>query len=198
MKWSNIMNRGLAGLVAAIALASTPAAADPAGMYIRKLYFTPPPAEACAEAAQRAGEASRDGLQACSEALEDPETDEEVRVAVLTNRAILYRRAGKLAEAASDCEAALASGQAVPGTIISCGGVYVDAGQPEKAVQVLSSADISAPELQSRLYHNLALAHHDLGAYAEAYDYLEQALAAEPGFAPSAELKTLYRVDETE
>jgi tetratricopeptide (TPR) repeat protein len=198
MKWSNILNKGLAGLAVAFSLASTPAAADPAGMYIRKLYFTPPPAEACAQAAQRAGQASSDGLRACSGALKDPETDEEVRVAVLTNRAILYRRAGRFAEAASDCEEALASGRAVPGTIISCGGVYVDAGQPEKAVQVLSSADIVAPELQSRHYHNLALAHHDLGAYAQAYDYLEKALAAEPGFAPSAELKALYRVVEAE
>ncbi|KCZ64121.1 hypothetical protein L53_06370 [Hyphomonas sp. L-53-1-40] len=198
MKWSNILNKGLAGLAVAFSLASTPAAADPAGMYIRKLYFTPPPAEACAEAAQRAGQASRDGVQACSGALKDPETDEEVRVAVLTNRAILYRRAGKFAEAASDCEEALASGQAVPGTIISCGGVYVDAGQPEKAVQVLSSVDIVAPEFQSRLYHNLALAYHDLGAYARAYDYLEKALTADPGFAPSAELKALYRVVETD
>lgn len=196
MKWSRFLKTGLAGLGVAVTLESSPAAADPTGSYVRTLYSAPTPAERCAAAAQRSGQASRSGLAACAAALENPETGEDVRVAVLTNRAILYRRAGEMAQAVADCEAALGSDKAVPGTVISCGGVYVDAGQPEMAIRLLSGAEALPQELRPPHYHNLALAHHDLGEYALAYAALEKALEADPEFAPSVELKAMYRVVE--
>ena len=195
MKWSQMLKTGLAGLGGAVMIANSPAVADPAGSYLRKLYFTPLPAEACVEAAQRTGQTSRSGIAACAEALEDPEMGEDTRVATLTNRAILYRRVGETAKAVADCDMALASGIAGSGTVISCGGVYVDARQPEIALSVLSALEVPEPESEPYYYHNLALAHHDLGQYALAYEAMERALDAEPGFAPTVELKALYRVE---
>jgi tetratricopeptide (TPR) repeat protein len=72
--------------------------------------------------------------------------------------------------------------------------VYINSGAPRAAVDLLENAPLPAPGLQYRYYHNLALAHHDLGEYALAYDYLEKTLAAKPGFAPAVELKKQYRV----
>ena len=118
----------------------------------------------------------------------------QIEAASLTNRALLYLSAGDAAAALEDCRRALALVPDHPGTAVTCSAVYIKAGSPRAAIDLLEGARLPAPRLRYRYYHNLALAHHDLGEYVQAYDYLLKTLEAKPGFAPALELKKQYRV----
>lgn len=181
-------------LMAAALLAGLPAAAGPSGTYVHKLTSKAPAAVRCAEAAGRTGGAVGSGIAACTEALAEIAPDSGLRAASLTNRAVLYRRAGAPEEAMVDCEAALKLTPADPRTAITCSAVRITAGQPQAALDLLEQAPLPAAGLRHKYFHNLALAHHDLGEYPLAYHYLEKTLEEEPGFAPALELKAHYRV----
>ncbi|HAE27874.1 MULTISPECIES: tetratricopeptide repeat protein [Hyphomonas] len=181
----------LGGLLALLVL---PAMASPAGTYVRTIEGEAPVSERCAEAAAHAGRHTASGIAVCTAAIWDAGRRTKTKAASLTNRALLYRSAGDVESAVDDCRRALALVPDHPGTAVTCSAVYINSGAPRAAVDLLENAPLPAPGLQYRYYHNLALAHHDLGEYALAYDYLEKTLAAKPGFAPAVELKKQYRV----
>lgn len=183
--------RILAGAGTVLSLISLPAVAQPAGTYVRSLEGGVSAARRCAEAAGQADLLR--GVAVCTSALEAGGLDVHSRAATLTNRALLQRRAGNLTEAVADCEQALDLNSAGPSMAVTCGAVYLDAGQPQAAIDLLTGSELPTPGLRYRYYHNLALAYHDMGAYAEAYDYLNKTLEAKPGFAPAVELKAQYR-----
>ncbi len=179
-----------------LALFALPAMASPAGTYVRTIDGRDSPADRCAAAAAKPGKTTPSGLAACTRAIAGSGTNPEIRAASLTNRALLYRQSGALKKARADCGRALALVPDHPGTAVTCSAVYINAGAPRAAVNLLENAPLPAPGLRYRYYHNLALAHHDLGEYAQAYDYLQKTLAAKPDFLPAIELKKQYRVAE--
>nr|WP_321441655.1 tetratricopeptide repeat protein [uncultured Hyphomonas sp.] len=183
----------LGGLLALFVL---PAMASPAGTYVRTIDGRDSPADRCAAAAARSGKTTPSGIAACTRAIVESGTNTKIRAASLTNRALLYRQSGALKKARADCGRALALVPDHPGTAVTCSAVYINSGAPRAAIDLLENAPLPAPGLQYRYYHNLALAHHDLGEYAQAYDYLQKTLAAKPDFLPAIELKKQYRVAE--
>lgn len=182
-----------AALSGLLALFVWPSFAQPAGIYSRTLDNTPPAAVQCAEAAADAGNATRTDLATCTIAIGEARSV-KMKAASLTNRAILHRRSGAVDRAVDDCRRALDLVQDDPHTAVTCAAVYINAGQPRAAVDLLEASPLPTPGLTHKYYHNLALAHHDLGEYAEAYDYLEKTLEAKPGFAPAVALKAQYKV----
>jgi len=177
------------------ALTAQAAIADPAGVYVRSLMGEVSHVERCFDAVQRPGSADPHGVEACTELVESDPPRDQLRIAGLTNRAILYRRAGQLDLAQQDCAGALAYHDAGAATATSCAAVYLGSGKPRLALRVLTESEAPASENRAQYFHNLALAHHDLGQYALAYEAIEHALDAQPGFAPTVELKALYRVE---
>lgn len=177
-----------------LALFALPAMASPAGTYVRTIDGRDSPADRCVAAAAKPGKTTPSGIAACTRAIVVSGTNATTRAASLTNRALLYRQSGALKKAQKDCGRALALVPDHPGTAVTCSAVYITAGAPRAAIDLLESAPLPAPGLRYRYYHNLALAHHDLGEYAEAYDYLLETLAAKPGFGPAVALKKHYRL----
>lgn len=177
-----------------LALLAAPAAAGPTGTYVRTMEGGASATERCTEAASDAGRDTSEGVAVCTAAIWEAGRNTETKAASLTNRALLYRRSGDVAAALKDCGRALALVPDHPGTAVTCSAVYINAGNPRAAIDLLEGAALPAPADQYRYYHNLALAHHDLGEYAQAYDYLQKTLAANPGFVPAIELKKQYRV----
>lgn len=195
MNWRQILLKtgGLCSVAAA--LATQAAIADPSGVYVRSLMGEASHVERCFDAVQKPGAAGLRGIEACTELVEGDPPRARLLMAGLTNRAILYRRAGQLDLAQQDCVRALAYHDAGADTATSCAAVYLSSGKPELALRVLTESEAPASENRAQYFHNLALAHHDLGQYALAYEAMERALDAEPGFAPTVELKALYRVE---
>jgi tetratricopeptide (TPR) repeat protein len=181
----------LGGLLALLVL---PAMASPAGTYVRTIEGDAPVSERCAEAAAHAGRHTASGITVCTAAIWEAGSRTKAKAASLTNRALLYRSAGDVESALDDCRRALALVPDHPGTAVTCAAVYINSGAPRAAIDLLESAPLPAPGLQYRYYHNLALAHHDLGQYAQAYDFLQKTLEANPGFTPAIELRKQYRV----
>ncbi|WP_321488965.1 tetratricopeptide repeat protein [uncultured Hyphomonas sp.] len=184
----------LGALAGLLTLLAAPAAAGPAGTYVRTMEGGRPAAERCAAAAAHAGHAAADGIAICTKAIEAAGASVETKAASLTNRALLFRSAGDLDAALEDCGGALALVPDHPGTAVTCSAVYINAGKPDAAIGLLEGAPLPAPGVRYRYYHNLALAHHDLGQYALAYDFLQKTLETNPGFTPAIELKKQYRV----
>jgi len=195
MNWRQISLKtgGLCSLAAA--LATQAAIADPTGVYVRSLMGEASHVERCFDAVQQPGAADMRGIGSCTELVESDPPRNQVRIAGLTNRAILYRRAGQLDRAQQDCARALADPDAGAATATSCAAVYLSSSKPGLALKVLSESEAPPSENRAQFFHNLALAHHDLGQYELAYEAIEHALAAEPDFAPTIELKALYRVE---
>ncbi|KCZ90141.1 tetratricopeptide repeat protein [Hyphomonas jannaschiana] len=197
MTMSKICNapmRQLAAFGGLCVLLAAPATAGPAGTYVRRIDGGVPVAERCAEAAMHARRDTKAGIAACTAAIWDAGRRTDTKAASLTNRALLYRYAGDVRSALKDCSRALAMVPDHPGTAVTCAAVYINAGKPRAAVGVLEDAPLPAPGLQYRYYHNLALAHHDLGEYAQAYHYILKTLEAKPDFLPAIKLKKQYRV----
>lgn len=159
----------------------------------RILRFEKGDALKCYEAA-RSGEPRTSDIGACTLALEDKHITDEKYAATLVNRAILERRTGQLEAAVADCEAAIAAGLTAPEAGVSCAGIFILAERPQAALDLLKTTGSPDGNERYKYTHNLALAHHDLGEYSQAYAWIEDTLALKPGFAPAAELKTLYTV----
>ena len=171
---------------------AAPGMAHPASANPRILSGEPGAAVQCYEEAARA-HVRPAAVDTCTAALEaDPDT--ETRAATLTNRALINRRLGHTEAAAEDCRASLNIGPAGPAAAVTCAAAFIEAGTPAEAIALLEASPEPAPGQRYKRYHNLALAHHDLGQYREAYAWLERTLEAKPGFTPALELKQQYRV----
>lgn len=160
------------------------------------LHGTQSDAAECYDAARRADHASTGHVAACTAVIDDEHARDNERAAARVNRATLYRHLGEDAAAVADCEAALRMMADEADVAISCAAVFIDGSEPERAVALLQQSELPQKRDRYKYYHNLALAHHDLGEYSLAYYYLEQTLAAKPGFAPAVELIANYEVVE--
>ena len=158
----------------------------------RTLSSGPSDAVQCQMYAQRADTPPRKAIGTCSMALERGALDKETRVATHANRALIYRRHGRLELAAADCRAVFEQGLSMPAAAVTCSAVFIQAGQPAEAIELLYGSDLPSAEERHKHYHNLALAHHDLGQYDQAYHYLQKTLAAKPDFQPAIALKRNY------
>ena len=180
------------GVAAAMLALLTPGAS--AGQRI--LHGAQSDAAKCHDAVRRADHASAGHVAACTAVIADEHARDSERAAARVNRATLYRHLGEDAAAVADCEAALPVMSREANVAISCAAVFIDAGEPDRAVELLQQSELPETRDRYKYYHNLALAHHDLGEYSLAYYYLEKTLAAKPGFAPAVELIANYKVVE--
>lgn len=183
----------LAGPVLA-ALAGSPARASATPAI---LHGSVPAAVECFKLAARNAPPPARSIDVCTQALEGRAADEEIRAATLVNRALIQRRLGQVTAAVSDCDAALSMALTGPEAAVTCAAVFINAGEPERAITLLDGAPLPKGSQRYKAYHNLALAHHDLGQYGEAYHFIEKTLAAKPRFAPALALKQQYRVDRS-
>lgn len=148
----------------------------------------------CYRSAQRSATPPAATLAACDAALEAGDLDRDTRAATLANRAVINRRLDRIEAAARDCEKALALLPGHSDISVTCAAVHINAGEPAAALALLRAAELPDPALRYKHYHNRALAHHDLGQYAQAYAWLERTIEARPGFAPALDLMKQYRV----
>ncbi|WP_084398044.1 tetratricopeptide repeat protein [Henriciella aquimarina] len=184
-----------AALLAALTL--VPAMTAHAGPRI--LRFEKGDALKCYEATREATSKASD-IRRCTLALEETWMNDEKRSATLVNRATLKRRLGQVSAAVEDCERAIGIGLSGPEAGVSCAAVFIEAGHPQAAIDVLEATGGPEGGERYKYTHNLALAHHNLGEYSQAYAWIEDTIALKPGFAPAMELKSLYTVigDTTE
>ena len=157
------------------------------------LHGNSPPALECFDLASRSLPPPQRAIAVCTKALETRTLDEATQAATLVNRALIQRRLGRVAAAAADCDTAIALGTSTPEAAVTCAAVYIDADAPDRAIALLDSAPLPDASQRHKAFHNLALAHHDLGQYREAYHFIERTLEAKPHFAPALDLKQQYR-----
>jgi tetratricopeptide (TPR) repeat protein len=184
------MIKGFAVLLATagLALAATAAWADAGSVSILGSNA----AKICSDQARVAaegGRVSREGLDACDEAIKHVALSDTEVAASYVNRGVIHLAIGNAAAAVSDDNAALQIQPNLTDALVNRGAAFAAEKRFADAIGDFDRALALSPQHPERIYYNRAMAHEDLGELKSAYlDYLKASQLA-PGWAqPKTEL----------
>jgi tetratricopeptide (TPR) repeat protein len=133
------------------------------------------------------------GIKTCTIALTQPLTAYD-RAATYDNRGVILNRQGRIDQAASDFNRAIALHPKLGDAYVNSGAVLIRKQSYEDALSQINKGlafGVSFPEIG---YYNRALALEALGRFREAYYDYKKALELEPTFAPASQRLTNFVV----
>jgi tetratricopeptide (TPR) repeat protein len=141
-------------------------------------------AKSCYEAVEFESVSAQRGIQICDMALEQESLRRRDKAATLTNRGILYMRAGNNQRALYDYQRSLALMPDLLETKVNLGAALYGLGRYTDALAALNEG-ILTDDVDARAagFYNRALAHESLGDIQSAYEDFRRALNARPDFA---------------
>ncbi|HEX8697584.1 MAG TPA: tetratricopeptide repeat protein [Myxococcaceae bacterium] len=128
----------------------------------------------------KAGQASREGVEACNRALSEPSLSPEDRAATFVNRGILQMYAKDFAQALASYDEALKLESGMAEAYVNKGVALVNLGRDAEAVAVISQGlklNTVRPEIA---YYSRGVANEMLGNMRAAYEDYRQAAALKP------------------
>jgi tetratricopeptide (TPR) repeat protein len=156
-------------------------------------------ARSCYEAVEFEKVSTERGIQICNLALEQEGLKRRDKAATLTNRGILYMRAGKNQRALTDYQRSLAMMPDLLETKVNLGAALYGLGRYTEALAALNEG-ILTDDVDARAigFYNRALAHESLGDVQSAYEDFRRALNAKPDFALAERQLARFTVEKVE
>lgn len=142
-----------------------------------------------ARVAAEGGRVSREGLEACDEAIKHVALSESEVAASYVNRGVVHLATGNAAAAVSDDNAALQLQPNLTDALVNRGAAFAAQKRFADAIGDFDRALTLSPSHPERIYYNRAMAHEDLGELKSAYlDYLKASQLAPDWVQPKTEL----------
>lgn len=156
-------------------------------------------ARTCYEAVEYEKISTERAIDICSLALEQEGLKRRDKAATLTNRGILYMRAGKNQKALNDYQRSLALMPELLETKVNLGAALYGLGRYTDALAALNDG-ILTDDVEARAvgFYNRALAHESLGDVQSAYEDFRRALNAKPDFALAERQLARFTVEKIE
>jgi tetratricopeptide (TPR) repeat protein len=149
-------------------------------------------AQICSDQARmvaQGGRVSRQGLEACDEAIKHVALSDGELAASYVNRGVIHLAIGNTASAVADDDAALQLQPNLPDALVNRGAAFQAQKRFADAIGDFDRALALSPRHPERVYYNRAMAHEDLGQLKAAYlDYLKASQLAPDWAQPKTEL----------
>jgi tetratricopeptide (TPR) repeat protein len=135
------------------------------------------------------GAVSRQGLEACDEAIKHVALSDTELAASYVNRGVIHLAIGNAAAAVGDDNAALQIQPTLTDALVNRGAAFAAQKRFADAVGDFDHALALSPGHPERIYYNRAMAHEDMGQLKAAYlDYLKASQLAPSWTQPKADL----------
>ena len=179
--------RNMIGLLVVLGFASSPASAAVVNRdSARDCYL--------ATLKDVSSESFQTGIQACSAAL-DGAADDDLRAALLVNRAYIRLRMADYAGTVADADASLSLVPDLPAADLNRGAGLIGMGRYQDALPALEKAvSLSSGDKLELAYYNRGIAREQLGDIKGAYFDYKKAAELDPKFSPAREQLARFTV----